>query len=296
MPGRPLIEAQQVTRRFGDLLANDGVSLTVEGGQVVGLLGANGAGKSTFMRIVLGLLRPTGGTIRLLGSAPSRVVRRRVGYVPQGLGLYDDLTVAENLAFAARAYQVPVEDAIDAGLRAERDTLVGALPLGLRRRLAFTAALGHDPALLVLDEPTSGVDPLGRSRLWDTIRDRAERGAGVLVSTHYMEEAEHCDQLVVLAAGMVIVAGTITDIVGGRSALQVEASSWDAAFRALDAAGLAPSLHGRAVRLMGADENAVAELLTAARVTAQLRTVPANFEEAFVALAKESVPRHPVRP
>jgi ABC-2 type transport system ATP-binding protein/ribosome-dependent ATPase len=286
-----LVDARGVTRRFGGFTANESIDLHVDSGEVVGLLGANGAGKSTFMRIALGLLRPTDGSIRLLGRAPSRAVRRRVGYVPQGLGLYEDLTVAENLQFAAGAYRTSPAALLDPDLRAEADTLVGALSLGLRRRLAFAAALGHDPALLVLDEPTSGVDPLGRSRLWDTIRDAADRGAGALVSTHYMEEAEHCDRLVVLASGRVVVSGTLADIVGGRRALQITSARWDAAFQALDRAGVIPSLHGRTLRLMGVDQRQVRGILDAAGIDAELSLVPADFEEAFVALATEGARR-----
>lgn len=282
-----LVDARGVTRRFGEVRAIDGVDLHVDKGEVVGLLGANGAGKSTLMRMLLGLLPPSGGTIRLLGQIPSRTVRRRVGYVPQGLGLYPDLTVAENLQFAATAYHTGTRTLPDPELRGEAGTLVGELPLGLRRRLAFTVALGHDPTLLVLDEPTSGVDPLGRGRLWDTIRDTAERGVGVLVSTHYMEEAEHCDRLVVLAAGRVVISGTLQDIVGGRRALRISTPSWDIAFRALDTAGMVAALHGRTLRLVDADEDRVATCLHDAGIDAELQWVPANFEEAFVALVTE---------
>ncbi|HEX8862722.1 MAG TPA: ABC transporter ATP-binding protein, partial [Actinomycetes bacterium] len=155
----PLLQARGVTRTFGGLTAVDQVDLQVNAGEVVGLLGANGAGKTTLIRIVLGLLRPTAGEVRLLGEPPSRHSRARLGYVPQSLGLYDDLTVAENLAFTARAFGGhPPERLDDPELEAARGELVAGLPLGLRRRLAFAAALGHQPELLVLDEPTSGVD------------------------------------------------------------------------------------------------------------------------------------------
>jgi ABC-2 type transport system ATP-binding protein/ribosome-dependent ATPase len=287
-----LAAAVGATVRFGPLVANDAIDLQVAAGEVVGLLGANGSGKSTCMRLLLGLLRPDAGRIELFGAPPSRATRRRVGYVPQGLGLYEDLTVAENLSFSARAYgsaRPSLDD--DPRLRAESNTLVRELPLGLRRRLAFAAALAHDPRLLVLDEPTSGVDPLARSRLWDTIRAAAERGAGVLVSTHYMEEVEHCDRIVVLDAGRVIAAGTVADIVGGRHALQITTAQWDAAFRALDAAGLPPSLHGRTLHLLGADPHRVAAVLRAAGIDAELATVRASFEEAFTDLLTASAGR-----
>jgi ABC-2 type transport system ATP-binding protein len=291
MTAANLVEARHATVRFGNFTANDSIDLHVAPGEVVGLLGANGAGKSTFMRLVLGLLRPSEGRVDIFGASPSRAVRRKVGYVPQGLGLYEDLTVAENLEFSSRAYRIPtttLDD--DAGLRAELNTLVHDLPLGLRRRLAFAAALSHDPSLLVLDEPTSGVDPLARSRLWDTIRAAADRGCGVLVSTHYMEEVEHCDRIVVLSAGRVIVSGTVAGIIGGRDALQVSTASWDIAFQTLDAAGLLPTLHGRALHVIGADPHRVAALLHAVDIDAELAIVPATFEEAFVELLTDAGP------
>lgn len=299
MTAANLVEAVNVTVRFGPFTANDSIDLHVAAGEVVGLLGANGAGKSTFMRLVLGLIRPSRGRIEIFGAAPSRTARRNVGYVPQGLGLYDDLTVAENLSFSAHAYRKgstsPTRPSQsldnDPDLRAEAHTLVRDLPLGLRRRLAFSAALAHSPSLLILDEPTSGVDPLARSRLWDTIRAAAaDRGAGALVSTHYMEEVEHCDRIVVLSAGRVIVSGTVAEIIGGRDALQITTTRWDTAFQALDAAGLLPSLHGRTLHLIGADPQPVAALLHAAGIQAELAIVPASFEEAFVALL--ATPEH----
>ena len=174
-----LAEARGVTRRFGDFTAVCAADLAVGPGEVVGLLGANGAGKTTLIRLLLGLLRPSSGTIRLFGSPPSIETRRRVGYVPQTLGLYAGLTVAENWAFTAAAFRItaPVPDSI-AGWRHE---VVGGLPLGAQRQVAFAVALSHRPELLILDEPTSGVGPLGRVRLWEDIRRAAGQGAGVLV-------------------------------------------------------------------------------------------------------------------
>ena len=161
----PQASAHDVVCRFGRLTAVADVDLEVHAGEVVGLLGANGAGKTTLIRLLLGLLHPTSGAVRLFGRAPSRAGRLRLGYVPQGLGLWGDLSVQENLAFSARAFGSAVP-ALDPELEALRDTLVRDLPHGLRRRLAFAAALAHVPELLVLDEPTSGVDPAARARLW----------------------------------------------------------------------------------------------------------------------------------
>ena len=287
-PAPVLARADRVSRRFGPLLAVEAADLTVAGGEVVGLLGANGAGKTTLIRLLLGLLTPTAGGVLLFGRRPTRQTRRRIGYVPQGLGLYDDLTVAENLAFYAGAFgaQIPVdpEAGPDPELAAARDTLVSDLPLGLRRRTAFVAALAHEPDLLVLDEPTSGVDPLARTRLWDTIRSASERGVGVLVTTHHLDEAANCDRLVVMAGGRVVAAGTSAEVVGGRRAVKVETRSWEAAFAALDDAGVRLALEGRSLRVPGADREGIQDILASAGIRAQLTVVPASLEEAFVAL------------
>jgi ABC-2 type transport system ATP-binding protein/ribosome-dependent ATPase len=273
-----------VTKQFGELVVVDGVDLTVAAGEVVGLIGANGAGKTTLIRMLLGLLAPTAGRVRLFGEPPSRRTRSRLGYMPQSLGLYEDLTVAENLAFSAAAYG-STDARLEGELAEVRDTLVRDLPLGLRRRAAFAIALAHLPDLLVLDEPTSGVDPLQRARLWETIRATANDGAGVLVTTHHLSEAEQCDRLVVLANGRVAAAGTLAEVVGDTTAAEVRTPSWEAAFTALDAAGLPVSLVGRNLRVPGADPDAVRRLLADAGVPAQVATVAASFEETFVVLA-----------
>jgi ABC-2 type transport system ATP-binding protein len=280
----PLASAAGATRRFGELTVVDRVDLTVAAGEVVGLIGANCAGKTTLIRMLLGLLAPTAGQVRLFGEPPSRRTRARLGYVPQSLGLYEDLTVAENLAFSTAAYGS--SDAVLEGELAEaRDTLIRDLPLGLRRRAAFAIALGHHPDLLVLDEPTSGVDPLQRARLWETIRASAEEGAGVLVTTHHLGEAEQCDRLVVLAAGRVAAAGTMAEVVGDTTAVEIRTPSWEAAFTALDLARLPVSLVGRTLRVPGANPASVARLLAEAGVDADVAPVPASFEETFVVLA-----------
>jgi ABC-2 type transport system ATP-binding protein len=281
-----LASAEGVTKRFGELLVVDGVDLTVAGGEVVGLIGANGAGKTTLIRMLLGLLAPTAGRVRLFGEPPSRLTRARLGYVPQSLGLYEDLTVAENLAFSAAAYG-SADARLEGELAEAAGTLVRDLPLGLRRRAAFAIALGHLPDLLVLDEPTSGVDPLQRARLWDTIRASAELGAGVLVTTHHLAEAAQCDRLVVLASGRVVASGSLPDVVGDTTAVEVRTPTWEAAFTALDVAGLPVSLVGRTLRVPGNDPAVVARVLADADIPAEVGSVPASFEETFVVLAGE---------
>lgn len=277
-----LAEACAASRRFGRFTAVAAADLAVGRGEVVGLLGANGAGKTTLIRLLLGLLRPTEGVIRLFGSAPSIAGRRRVGYVPQTLGLYAALTVAENWAFTAAAFGNRTARLPEA-VEAFRDEIVSRLPLGTQRQVAFAVALSHQPEFLVLDEPTSGVGPLGRARLWEDIRQAADRGAGVLVTTHNMEEAEQCDRLVVMADGTIMARGTAGQIIGDRTVTQVKSADYNRAFALLDASGIPVQLQGRVLRV-GETASAVAQLLSGAGVDATITAVPANLEEAFVAM------------
>jgi ABC-2 type transport system ATP-binding protein len=286
-PRRPLAEANRVTRRFGSFTAVDDVSIAVAAGEIVGLVGANGAGKTTLIRMLLGLLRPTSGGVALLGSVPSRRTRRRLGYVPQGLGLYVDMSVDENVAFSRRAFGGALDsDGLGPELAALGDRLVGEIGLGRQRQLAFACATAHRPDVLVLDEPTSGVDPLARARLWDRIRAEAERGVAVLVTTHYMQEAQQCDRLVMMAAGRVTATGTAEEIVGDLSAVEVTGDSWSAAFAALAAAGYQVTLDGRRVRVPAVDPDEVAAALEAASLRGQVASVPARLDEAMVVLGR----------
>jgi ABC-2 type transport system ATP-binding protein/ribosome-dependent ATPase len=281
-----LAEARRVTMRFGSLSAVDATDLAVAGGEVVGLLGANGAGKTTLIRVLLGLLEPSEGIVRLFGSAPSAATRRRVGYVPQTLGLYVDLTVAENWSFTAAAFG-HAGASVPEAIAAWRGELVGALPLGAQRQVAFAVALSHRPELLVLDEPTSGVGPLGAARLWEEIRQAADGGAGVLVTTHNMEEAQECDRLVVMADGRAVARGTAADIIGGRTVAEVRGDDAGRVFTLLDAAGFPAQLHGPdRVRVAG-PAAAVADLLAGQGLDAAVDVVGADLEEAFVAIVTD---------
>ncbi len=298
-----LAECAGVSRVFGPFTAVDGVDLAVGPGEVVGLLGANGAGKTTLIRMLLGLLPVSGGSVRLFGQPPSRASRRRVGYLPQGLGLYDDLTIAENLAFSRAVFAgAGTGPDLPDSLRRYAAVAVRDLPLGVARRAAFAQVLAHAPELLLLDEPTSGVDPLARARLWETISQTAADGAGVIVTTHSMEEAEECTRLVVLAAGRVVAAGTAAQIVGPARTVVVRAVDWAAALRRLEAAGLravlagtglagtapagpaleGPALAGPALRVPG---RAAAEVAAAlGDLPASVTTEPATLEECFFEL------------
>ncbi len=267
-----------VTCRFGTNVAVDCVSLAVRPGEIVGLIGANGAGKTTLIRMLLGLLAPSAGRVELFGAPPDRRSRRRLGYVAQGLGLYPDLTVAENAEFVAAAFGAPPAD-LPEDLAVVADDLVGSIGLGRQRRLAFATALAHTPELLVLDEPTSGVNPLARARLWDQIHEQAEGGTGVLVTTHYLQEAQQCDRLVLMAAGRAVVRGTLEEILAGRTATIVAAASWSEAFAALRAADLPVTLAGTRVRVADRPPDAVRRVLDAAGVAADVDAVPATLEE-----------------
>jgi ABC-2 type transport system ATP-binding protein/ribosome-dependent ATPase len=280
-----LVLADGVTRRFGDFTAVDGVSMHVAVGEVVGLLGANGAGKTTLMRMLLGLLATWGGRVEVLGGWPDRSRRRRLGYVPQNLGLYRDLTVAEDLAFIAESYGAETPD-LPTDLRSRRDVLVGDLPLGAQRQVAFLAALSHRPEVLLLDEPTSGVDELSRARLWDTIRAESERGVGVLVMTHYMQEAQQCDRLLLMADGRLIGEGSETDIIAGTTAVAVRTDDWAAAFAPLNAASQPVMLAGRTIRVADGDPDELRGILTGAGLSASFEAVPATIEERMVILAR----------
>jgi ABC-2 type transport system ATP-binding protein len=290
----PLAQCAGVSCRFGQFTAVDHADLQVNAGEIVGLLGANGAGKTSLIRLLLGLLPPSAGEVALFGAAPSRATRRRIGYLPQGLGLYDDLTPAENLEFSAAVFGGGRDGPeLPAALRSYANTVVGSLPLGVQRRIAFAQVLSHRPDLLILDEPTSGVDPLGRARLWDTITDAAAAGAGVLVTTHHLDEAGECGRLVIMADGAVVAAGTAAQIIGSARVSVVTAASWTAAFTALERAGLPVALAGRSLRVPGRAPEDVRRALGA--VEARVADAPATLEERFFELtlstSRTGVPR-----
>lgn len=214
----PIISARDLTRRFGDFLAVDHVTFDVEPGQVIGYLGPNGSGKTTTIRMLLGLLRPSEGSARVLGfdaERQSEQVRARTGYMSQKFALYQELTARENLAFYAGVYGVRDLQRVDAlleqlGLAPAANQLARTLSTGWRQRLALATAIIHHPQLLLLDEPTSGVDPTARRAFWELIYTLVAAGITTLVTTHYMDEAEYCSQIGILNNGKLLALDTPT--------------------------------------------------------------------------------------
>jgi ABC-2 type transport system ATP-binding protein len=242
--GSEPIVVERLTRRFGDFVAVDKLSFSVGSGEVFGLLGANGAGKTTTFRMLCGLLPPSGGSLRVAGvdlrSAPA-AARARIGYMSQKFSLYANLTVEQNLGFFAKTYGLSGRyrrSRLDWALREMElkryaSAESGNLPLGYKQRLALACALMHEPDILFLDEPTSGVDPLARREFWARINALAEAGVTVLVTTHFMEEAEYCDRLAIMAAGEILSLGTPRQIKAGTGTDGSPAASLEEAFLAL---------------------------------------------------------------
>jgi ABC-2 type transport system ATP-binding protein len=217
----PAIEFRQVVKRFKDIAALDGLSFRIPKGEVFGLLGPNGSGKTTAIRVLVGLDRADEGSVRALGiDAPDRLLNTRIGYMPQETALYQDLTVRENLELFGELYGMDTETMerrmsellalVD--LTERRDSVVHTLSGGMRHRTSLVAALIHDPELLLLDEPTVGVDPELRATFWGYFADLAARGVTVLLTTHYMDEARNCDRIGLLRRGKLIAEGAPADI------------------------------------------------------------------------------------
>jgi len=217
---QPVISVENLTRKFGDFVAVDHINFSVAAGEVVGYLGPNGSGKTTTIRMLLGLLKPSDGSATVLGYdvfSQSEQVRARAGYMSQKFAIYDDLTTLENLTFYGGVYGIADRDRIRqtlelVGLTGHESTLTRELSTGWRQRLALGIALVHQPRLLFLDEPTSGVDPTARRAFWDLIYELAEGGVTILVTTHYMDEAEYCERVGIMRDGRLLAMDTPTNL------------------------------------------------------------------------------------
>ena len=215
-PSELAIVAHDLTRRFGDFTAVDHITFDVKAGEVFGFLGANGAGKTTAIKMLTGLLAPTEGDATVAGldlKTETEQIRKRIGYMSQRFSLYEDLTVLENIALYGGIYGLTdkqIRERATAMLETLglKDELVGRLPLGWKQKLAFSVALLHEPAIVFLDEPTGGVDPITRRQFWEMIYAAAHRGTTVFVTTHYMDEAEYCDRISIMVDGRIATMGS----------------------------------------------------------------------------------------
>jgi len=302
---RPVIDVRDLRKGFGPRQVVDGLTLQVAAGEICGFLGANGSGKTTTIRMLCGLLRPDSGQGTCLGLDIVRDatrIRRHVGYMTQRFSFYEDLTVRENLDFVAAVYELPQRrDAVHRimtrmGLTDRADQLAGQLSGGWKQRLALAACVLHEPQLLLLDEPTAGVDAKARREFWDLLHDMAGAGLTVLVSTHYMDEAERCGRVVYLAQGRIVVQGP-ADEVAARSGLV----TYEAAGQALEAAARrlrrmagvqAAAVFGGRLRVAGTDRPALEGAIRSFEPALQWQEVEPRLEDVFIHLlgAREDAP------
>ena len=297
------VEVFDLTKSFGDFTAVDGITFTIQRGDIFGFLGPNGAGKTTTIRVLLGLLRPTSGRAIVLGFDVARQpeqIRRRIGYVSQRFSLYQDLTVSENLEFYGRTYGVRGERlrarrrfAIEmAGLVGRERELTRHLAGGWKQRLALGAAILHEPEMLFLDEPTAGVDPVSRRAFWDLLYQLAEQGTTIFVTTHYMDEAEHCHELAFIHRGRIIARGAPSDIrlSGMRGGvLEIDCTRPDVAIDVLRRMGLFDevTLYGALLHVAGSNVIEHKERITHALVKAGVEVkaiagIAPSLEDVFI--------------
>jgi len=298
------IDVEGLTKRFGERTVVDHFSMQVPKGAIYGFLGPNGSGKTTTIRMICGLLTPDAGRGVVLGHDISRdaeLIKRQVGYMTQRFSLYEDLSIEENLDFVARMYQVPgrqrrVAQALDElGLTSRKAQLAGTLSGGWKQRLALAACLIHAPRLLLLDEPTAGVDPGARRDFWEHIHRLAHEGITVLVSTHYMDEAERCHALAYIAYGKLLAHGTIREVID-----QARLATWEIESPGNALMGIAEELRsrpgvemvapfGNALHVSGTDRAALAAALEplAASAGLEMREVAPSLEDVFIHLMRD---------
>jgi ABC-2 type transport system ATP-binding protein len=299
MSKTPAIAVRGLTKRFGARTVVDNVDLTVMPGRICGFLGPNGSGKTTTLRMICGLLIPEAGEGEVLGLdllTRRREIKHQIGYMTQKFGLFSDLSIAENLEFIARVYELDrrparVAETLDKlGLASRADQMAGKLSGGWKQRLALAAAVMHEPKILLLDEPTAGVDPQARREFWDQIHRLAAEGMTVLVSTHYMDEAERCHEIAYIAYGVMLARGTIDAVIAGSglTALQGEGPGADrlaAEIEQREGVAMAAPF-GTSLHVCGTDE---AALLRAVQPWAdRIRFVPTepSLEDVFIHLMR----------
>ncbi len=307
--GEAAVVARGLTKRFGDLVAVDGINLEIRRGEVFGFLGPNGAGKTTTIRMLCGIMDATAGEARVLGfdvRSQREPLKARIGYMSQRASLYADLTVVEQLDFYARIYgldartrQEKVGGWIESsGLAGRERNMVATLSGGWRQRLALGCAIMHHPDLLLLDEPTSGVDPLSRRQFWDLIYRFADEGTTVMVTTHYMDEAEHCDRLAFIYGGRIVAEGAPEEIKRRHlpgTLIRVVCQEW---MRAFDIVRLSPrvrnaALYGTTIHALVSEAQGAADALARDLAAAGVRVdsiapIAPSLEDIFVSLTGDA--------
>ena len=301
------VKVTNLRRTFGDFVAVDDIDLTVQRGEIFGFLGPNGAGKSTTIRMLCGLLAPTGGTGVVGGfdiNRESESIKQIIGYMSQKFSLYDDLTVEENINFFSGVYNVP-KDKKQArkewvlemsGLKEERKTLTRTLATGFKQRLALGCAILHEPSIIFLDEPTSGVDPISRRNFWNVIGEMSGAGKTIFVTTHYMDEADYCDRLALIYRGKVIAEGTPTELrktYMTRFVLDVEVDNvvdaLDVLIRnGMDSAIFGSTLHVTVENVLSGKERIVNALKESGISIKRMEHITPSLEDVFVALIEVS--------
>ncbi|WP_084395751.1 ABC transporter ATP-binding protein [Henriciella aquimarina] len=296
------IDVKGLVKRFGDKTAVDGVDIQMPRGEVWGFLGPNGSGKTTTIRMICGLLRASEGEGQCLGydiQREAEKIKSRTGYMTQRFSFWSDLTIRENIEFVARLYRLPnlrqtVDETIEGlGLQHRQNQLAGALSGGWKQRMALAAVTMHKPKLLLLDEPTAGVDPQARRDFWDEIHELSMAGMTVLVSTHYMDEAERCDKIVYLANGHKIVEGTVSDVIE-RSGLVTFRGEGEGVRRLAEKLKGQPGLDhvayfGAALHVSGEDRTRIkAEIDRHSSEDVRWEEVQPSLEDSFIALMAEA--------
>jgi len=299
------VVVQDLVKRFGDFTAVDHISFQTRTGEIFGFLGPNGAGKSTTIRMLCGLLHPTSGVANVVGidvaKQPERV-RQNIGYMSQKFSLYNDLTVEENIRFFGGMYQVPDSQIGErlswavrmAGLEGREHALTSTLAVGWKQRLALGCAVLHKPKVLFLDEPTSGVDPISRRQFWELIHEMASTGVTVFVTTHYMDEAEYCNRLVLIYRGKIVASGSPAELKHTAmkgELLLIDCAPLGPALEALEKSTVATdvAVFGNALHVVVSNAASAVPLLRAelehkSIVISRMEKIPASLEDVFVSL------------
>ena len=302
------VEAQKLTRRFGDFVAVDDVNLAVKRGEIFGFLGSNGAGKTTTIRMLCGLLTPSSGKARVAGfdlATEAEQIKQNIGYMSQKFSLYDDLTVEENVDFFGGVYGVPLDQRQArkdfvlqiSGLENRQTTMTRLLPGGWKQRLALGCAILHEPPILFLDEPTSGVDPIARRNFWDLIYRLSAQGHTIFVTTHYMDEAEYCHRLALMHRGRIIAVGptaTLKEGLKSHQLMHLDSSDLFESMKALEGAEgiLETAVFGSGLHLTVRDP-AMASAIIRDELSKRhiridrLEVIQPSMEDVFVAMIEE---------